>query len=460
MLAVLALAMVMAACGGAGDVDPAAEGQDPAGTEPAAPEGTDAGAANIPTDPEEIEGTLRFSWWGSQIRNEKTNAVIDLFEEAYPNVTIQRETADFFPHWEKLTVQAAANDQPCIIQMQSRFMSNYAPRNVLRPLDDLVEAGAIDTSGVPDVFMDSGRYDGELYSIPTGVFYFVMMYNADYLAQAGLEEPTPEWTWDDLKQLLLDAVGQMPEGVAPAQNMGPDPEPFYAYIQSHGQPVFDEASLGFDQQLMIDWFEMWEELREAGATNSIEAVVEEPDSFEESNLGVGSVMLDNKAANQLDGHQDALDAAPNAEGTLKMQKHPNGPEGAGDDLGTNGMSIGANCPEENVPAAAAWINFFLNNEEGAEIYASDNGVVTVESLREAQINDPNTLPGQKRNLELIDTIVEFEPEPVVYPPGYAALLEAQERAYESVAFGRQSVEEAVDEFFSEAERLLAQGAQQ
>ena len=456
IIAFLVLALLMVACGGTeGGTAGSTEAAEGGTTEGGAAEGGDAAA--IPTSPEEVEGTIRFSWWGGAERNEKTNAVIDLFEEQYPNVTVEREVGDFDPHWEKLTVQAAANDQPCVIQMQSRYMNSYAARGVLRPLDDLVESGVIDTSGVPEPFMASGRYEDQLYSVPTGIFYYVFMYNEDLLTEAGVEEPTGDWTWEDFKQLLLDAQEGLPEGIYASNNSAIDPRTFYSFVGSHGQEVFAGNELGFDEQLMADWFQMWEDLRAAGATTTAEMMAEEPEMLEQSYLAQGRVMMTDASGNQIDGMQGPLDTTE-VGGTLDMQKVPNGPAGAGDDLGSNGMSIGANCPEENIPAAAAWINFFLNNPEGAEIYASDNGVVTVESLMRAQLEDPETTTGQKRNIELLLEIVEYEPEPVVYPAGFAALESAQKRAYESVVFGDQTIEEAVAEFFDEANRLLAGGA--
>src|SRR5919197_1086601 len=66
----------------------------------------------------DIKGEIRFSWWGGQSRNEKTDKILQLFEKEYPGVKVVREASDFEPHWEKLTIQAAAGNQPCTIQMQ------------------------------------------------------------------------------------------------------------------------------------------------------------------------------------------------------------------------------------------------------------------------------------------------------------------------------------------------------
>src|SRR4051794_20494974 len=69
-----------------------------------------ASAQNAP-----IAGDIRFSWWGGQSRNEKTDRILKLFEAKYPGVKVARENADFQPHWDKLTIQAAGGNQPCTI---------------------------------------------------------------------------------------------------------------------------------------------------------------------------------------------------------------------------------------------------------------------------------------------------------------------------------------------------------
>src|SRR5690606_37899777 len=119
-------------------------------------------------------GSFRYSWWGSGERNERTQAVIDLFEKAAPDSAIETEpTGDFNAYWEKLTVQSAAGGAPCAVQMQSRYMADYSERNHLRPLDEYVANGSIDISGIPESILETGKgSDGKLYSIPTGVFLY------------------------------------------------------------------------------------------------------------------------------------------------------------------------------------------------------------------------------------------------------------------------------------------------
>ena len=134
-------------------------------TQPAAPqeEAASSEAAAETSSSEEggdADGTdIRVAWWGSTQRIAKTNAVIDLFEEANPDIQVERESRDWLPYWDKLNIESAANNQPCGIQMQSRFLQQFAPTGALRPLDDLVEAGDIDLSGVAESYIQSGRGD-------------------------------------------------------------------------------------------------------------------------------------------------------------------------------------------------------------------------------------------------------------------------------------------------------------
>ena len=55
----------------------------------------------------EVAGEIQYSWWGGPARNDKTQAVIDLYEEATPGVTVNGTTAEFAAYFESASVQAA-----------------------------------------------------------------------------------------------------------------------------------------------------------------------------------------------------------------------------------------------------------------------------------------------------------------------------------------------------------------
>src|SRR5690348_11008751 len=102
----LLLSVILAACGGApaaqtpssGQAATAAPAADAATAAPAADAATAAPAAGTSSG-ETIE--LRVAWWGSQNRHDRTLKVIDLFQQAHPNIKITSEYGNFDDHWTK-----------------------------------------------------------------------------------------------------------------------------------------------------------------------------------------------------------------------------------------------------------------------------------------------------------------------------------------------------------------------
>src|SRR5436190_24338146 len=63
---------------------------------------------------------LRMGWWGNDDRAERTQKVIDLFQAAYPDITIKGEpNGGASDHFQILDTQLAANNAPDSIQLGS-----------------------------------------------------------------------------------------------------------------------------------------------------------------------------------------------------------------------------------------------------------------------------------------------------------------------------------------------------
>jgi multiple sugar transport system substrate-binding protein len=77
---------------------------------------------------------LRMAWWGNDDRAERTMKVIELFQEAYPDITVQGEpNGGAGDHFQILDTQLAANNAPDIIQ----FGGNWPDyQQYLEPLND------------------------------------------------------------------------------------------------------------------------------------------------------------------------------------------------------------------------------------------------------------------------------------------------------------------------------------
>lgn len=413
---------------------------------------------------DDLNGQIRFSWWGGQLRNEKTDKILTLFEKEHPGVNVARENSDWTPFWQKLTIQVAGNNQPCTIQMQTRWLATYAKPDILRPLDDLVDSGKLDVSGIPKPVLNSSRgADGNLYMIPSGVFYFAMMYNqqlAKNAEDAGDVPPLKSpYDWDEFANYVTAIQPYLPEGTVATRNMSNLQDSFVVWVQSHGEKLFDGSKVTFSKDVATKWFEYWNELRKAGVTESGEAMMAEVGAMtEESAFANGREMIGIAPPNQLGSIQKIIDTvSPGA--TADIMLYPTGPDGeVGMDLGANGIAIGANCPDAKLPIAEAWINFFTQDPRAAQIYQSDNGVVAIDKLAEAQANNPDTQPTQVRMIQVYRDVAPTA-KPVFWPAGgYQALTDTLGRAAEAVAFDQATPEQGAEQLIADLQQQVTAAA--
>jgi multiple sugar transport system substrate-binding protein len=244
---------------------------------------------------------------------------------------------------------------------------------------------------------------------------------------------------------LRDLAPSLPEGVPAVHNLAMENDQFVTWVQSHGEKMFDANGAAFSKDTIKAWFDYWEVLRAEGLTDTPEVMVEEVGSLiENSNIANGRVFLTGRPPNRLDAHQLVIDTVRPGE-KLAVVAGPKGPSGAGWDVGSNGVAVGANCPAEQIPAAIAWVNFFTHDPEGALIYASEIGPVTVDTLQQDQIDNPAASKSQ-REMILMFRDVAPESKPVLWPAKSNGILaDSLARNYQAVAFGQMSTDEAADE---------------
>lgn len=349
---------------------------------------------------EDVSGEIRVTWWGGPSRHAKTNAVIDLFQQHYPNVAIDREIGEYAAYWDKLAVQAAGQNQPCVIQLQTKFTERLARNGVIRPLNDLVDSGQLSLEDIAPGIVSTARLAGDdLYLVPYGVFVDAMVFNRTMFEEAGVEPPSFDWTWDDFVERTSALAPKLPEGVAATDLEAGEAFFFMPYVLGQGEALFDEEGLAFPKQIMIDWYEMWEGLREAGVTESADERAERGlrAVLEDRPIARGTSAIGRGSLHQLGVYREVMEQVD--DDVLDSQKIPNGPAGPGDIFGANGFGLGSTCTEEQLPAATAFINFFTHNPEAAAIFQSDNGLVAPLDLRKQQAEAEGASDAFRRQVE-------------------------------------------------------------
>jgi len=137
--------------------------------------------STAPTDDgdEHDEITLRIGWWGGEDRHERTYAVIDLFEERYPWITIEADYAPWGDYWTMLTTMAAANNLPDVIQMDMTRINEFDGNNLLLDLASFINSGAIDLSNVDPLYQEILQDGDRTLGISLGANAFALIYNRD-----------------------------------------------------------------------------------------------------------------------------------------------------------------------------------------------------------------------------------------------------------------------------------------
>lgn len=141
--------------------------------------------------------------WGTPDEAKAYAAAFDRFKATYPNVTVADNIvpiSSWADYADKLVMQIAGGNAPDIINIAIEGLRLSVSKNLLLPLDDLInadpEAKAL-VDKMPKQLRDALTVDGKLYEIPNGSQTMVIHYNTKIFKEAGVEPPKVGWTWDD-----------------------------------------------------------------------------------------------------------------------------------------------------------------------------------------------------------------------------------------------------------------------
>ena len=211
--------------------------------------------------------TLKITWWGGQSRHDYTQKLLDTYTQSHPNVTFEAMPSGWDGYFDKLATQAASGAMPDIVQMDYLYISTYAKNNSIADLTPYIEDGTIDTASIDENLMKSGEIGGKTVGLVYSSSLLAMGYNPEVLEEAGVEVPSMDWTWSDFIELcktVKDKTGKLGSATGPVD----DTNVFNYWVRQHGASLFsdDQKSLGYDDdQVCIDYLNMWSELMAAGA---------------------------------------------------------------------------------------------------------------------------------------------------------------------------------------------------
>ena len=128
MAAAGVLAVSLTACGG--NQKSATESVN-AGAEKTEAQKTEASQEKKETEGKAEEKHMTMTWWGNQVRNERTEAALDLYSEENPGVTFDSQPAEWNDYWVKLNTAAGSGELPDLVQMDYKYLAQFVDSNSL-----------------------------------------------------------------------------------------------------------------------------------------------------------------------------------------------------------------------------------------------------------------------------------------------------------------------------------------
>ena len=388
----------------------------------------------------EAGATIVFSGWGDETEQQIYHDSIERFAEVCPAVTVDYQPipADF---QTKLKASMAGGTAADVFYVDDQLMTAFGPTGQLLPLDDfMAEAGTGRGDFIP-ALLSIFTLDGDTYALPKDWGTLGLVYLPAAFESAGIDEPTADWDWDDLKA-AAEAIAATGEYAGFCQNA--DWARFAPWAFGNGGAY---ATDDFSAPLLNS-------PEVLAAAEYVAAMYADGSLVSAADVGAGwcgEAIGKELAGMTYEGgwmvnymRNDFPDV------NWVAQELPTGPEGKADVIFTNG--IGVNAATKYPQAAAAFTIFVTGADNQGEIVKTGFAYSThPEQLDD--VVDPNDAAIAKGGT--------FELTRVAYwGPNTGKVNDAVSQALERIYLGDQTVAEAFAQAQEEAaEFLTGEGAE-
>jgi multiple sugar transport system substrate-binding protein len=206
------LALTLTACGSAG-----ADGEDDDGPVP-----------------------LTIATWANETEADELDAILDELNATQDTYRLEHMVVPGGEYYTKLQTMIAGRQAPDLFWLSQEYVPAYADNGALTDLTGLVDG--VDLTDYLPGALGTATVDDTLYGLPWIGQPYVVYYNADRFAEAGIDRPAPDWTWDQFRATATALTDGDSWGYATTGN---PPAALYAwgeggdYVDADGEVVLD-----------------------------------------------------------------------------------------------------------------------------------------------------------------------------------------------------------------------------
>ena len=391
---------------------------------------------------------VRLIWWGNPERDKRTLAVVDLYQKDNAGVTVDPENYAWADYWQKLGTMAAGKNLPDVIQMDYRYIFEYARRGQLAALDPFM-GKQLDLGDFDKSQLDSGKVDGKLYGISMGANSMSYIYNKAIADKLGITLPDPTtWTNDDFAAIGKEVKGKLPDGMYFMSNKGNQENMLETWTRQRGKGLYTEdGKLAFALDDLVAFWEYWYGMLESGLTPPADVQAQDTQKMEEMMILTGHSVFDFLHSNQLLASQKL------SKDELGITMIPNQKGGKPGQYMKPSMLLSMAETSADKEGAAKLMNFFIADDGANDILLIERGVTGDASVRKhisAKLS-----PTENKIIDYLNVVAtSVSPLPPPPPKGAGEIDRNIRPAWEAISFKQKTVEDAAKEFYAFCQETL------
>lgn len=396
------------------------------------------------------EAHLNVAWWGNQTRNDRTQAVLDLYTQRY-GTTFDVIMNSWGDYWTTMATASAGNQLPDVLQHSTTYIQQYVDNGLLLDLTPYIESGALDLSNVGDSIVDLGRVNGGIYGITVGSNGLACLYNKTVLDAAGIEVKDL-MSMDDFMALCKEVY----EKTGYKTDLGFGTESLLSYLaRGRGKALFVDGKLGVTEEDMAYVYGLYERgLEEGWALTADVYAALATGSVEQNPMVYGSDPANMSwCAFNWTNQMTAMQAAAPEGMTLGLTTIPS-PDPAMSNWLACSMYFAISANTADPDEAVKFLDYFINDIDAGKILLIERGIPVSSVVNEAIASELDE--ASKNVVSFVSNVVvpnsSAVPEPD--PSGAGEIFAFHRELQEQISYGACSAEEAAAMFVETANEIL------
>ncbi|HEY5837190.1 extracellular solute-binding protein [Streptomyces sp.] len=395
-------------------------------------------------DPASVSGTVTY-WDTSDAKNEAPTyqALIKEFEAKYPKIKVTYQNVDFTTVEQKFKAAAqSGKGAPDVIRADVGLIPEYASLHYIAPLDGT--AALADTEDFVAGPMNTTKYEGKTYAVPSVTDTLGLLYNKEIFAKAGITKPPA--TWDEL---IADSktIKEKVPGVA-GTYVNPDSYFLFPLLFGEGADLADPAAKKITinspeavkavtkakeiydtSSLKVDFASAYDNMQTSFRTGKVAMLIQGPWS-----------VSDDLSGSAFKGKESNLGYAPVPAGSTGKALAP-----------TGGHDLAVYQGSKNLEASYLFTQFMTSSASQQQIALKNGTLPTRTSAYTAEVLKDPEIAGFK---SIMDTA-----RPRVALPQVGSLFTPLQQQYIKILQGQTSVQSGLDAAAKEFGDLLPGFAQ-